>query len=130
MGHDKLKIGREREKAVAETLVEYAIIKAFWCPPRAKYYDGGQDAFGVFDVLAIGVYGDVVGIQVCRKRPAEIHIRQKKLESFAKRFMPAMRCFLAIYTKDGFILEELMPSFTWRLVGALPWASANDRSGQ
>jgi len=119
MAHDCLKIGREKEKQVAEVLVSYGLIKAYWMPPRAKFFD--QDVFGVYDILALGAYGECCGIQVCRKRPGEIGVRKAKLEGFAKRLEPSIRSFIAYYGKDGFWLEELMPSFTWRFVGVLPW---------
>jgi hypothetical protein len=122
---DRLKIGRIKEKECAEAMCANAQIRAYWRPPRAQYQriadNTGQDVFGVFDFVAIDHFGAIVGVQVCRKRPGEICIRKAKIGSFCRTYTPALRPFIAYYDKSGFMLEELMPDFVWRLKALLPY---------
>jgi len=123
--HDRLKIGRDKEKACAKAMVAAHQLRAWWIPPRAQYAkiadNTGQDVFGVFDFVGLDHNGAVVGVQVCRKRPGEIGIRRSKIGIFVKLYRPAIRPILAYYDKSGFMLEELMPDFVWRLKALLPY---------
>jgi len=100
-------------------------LRCFWRPPRAQYAkiadNTGQDVFGVFDYVGIDWNGAVVGVQVCRKRPGEISIRKAKIGCFVRDYHPAVRAMVAYYDKSGFMLEELMPDFVWRLKALLPY---------
>jgi len=128
MPHDRLKIGRTKERECMEAMAANAQLRAYWQPPRAKYgpaggYQGtsGQDCFGVFDFLGIDYFGAVCGVQVCRKRPGEIGIRKAKIATWCRLYTPAIRPMVAYYDKSGFMLEELMPDFVWRLKALLPY---------
>jgi len=123
--HDRLKTGREWEKRCAEAMCANAQLRCFWRPPRAQYAkiadNTGQDVFGVFDFVGVDWRGAIVGVQVCRKRPGEIGIRKAKITGFVNRYNPAIRAIVAYYDKTGFMLEELMPDFVWRLKALLPY---------
>ena len=122
---DRLKRGRDKEKECAKAMAASAQIKAWWIPPRAQYAkiadNTGQDVFGVFDFVGVDWNGAVVGVQVCRKRPGELAIRKAKIATFVHCYLPAMRAIVAYYDKSGFMLEELMPDFVWRLKALLPY---------
>ena len=121
---DRLKIGRDKEDSCARAMVDNGQLRFYWQPPRAKY--SGQDVFGVFDLLGIDHNGAVVGVQVCRKRPSDIHNRKCKISLFARTTHAAIRPILAYYGKSGYTLEEFTPDEIWRITALLPYPVLDD----